>query len=64
MRSKGKDRRLVVRRGVVGAALIGVAGVQGTAFAGALELGGGLDAKYNLTLGYAAAMRTEAPTAP
>jgi len=61
MRSKGKVRRLAASRGVLGVALIGAAGVQGTAVAGSLDVGGGFDAKYNLTLGYAAAMRTESP---
>ncbi|AXQ28740.1 DUF1302 family protein [Solimonas sp. K1W22B-7] len=61
MRSKGKGRRAVAGHGVLGAAIFGVIGLPATASAGSLDVGGGLDAKYNLTLGYAAAMRTESP---
>ncbi|HSW12489.1 MAG TPA: DUF1302 family protein [Solimonas sp.] len=61
MRSKhGSGSRFTARRTVWSMALA-LAGVQGTAGAGSLDLGNGIDAKYNLILGYAAAVRTEGP---
>jgi len=46
---------------LIAMALLGVAGMPGTAIAGTLDLGGGFEGKYTLTLSYALAARTEDP---